>query len=110
VAHSHEATTLSTPAVHLSRQCQWPACVKKEKQPHREVKAEDGDVVRQQHIQRLLSIAPAARVAVRVDDTGPVSGSEQLERHAELYMCSGDTVASFRPTPPHRLSAGPRDL
>jgi hypothetical protein len=41
--------------------------------PHREVKAEDGDVMRQQHIQRLLGIAPAARVAVRIDDAGPVT-------------------------------------
>jgi len=34
---------------------------------HREVQAEDADVVRQQHVERLLGVPPGAAVAVAVD-------------------------------------------
>jgi hypothetical protein len=37
-------------------------------QAHRKVQGEDSDVVRQQHVQGLLCVSPAAAVAVAVDD------------------------------------------
>ena len=49
------------------------------RQAHCKVQGEDGDAVRQQHVQRLLSVAPAAAVAVAVDDHRLTGGSWHVQ-------------------------------